>query len=570
MNEQNNNGNLNNNQGMNSAMNFGVPNSPNNVNQGMQPVNNNQVMGVNPEPQPVMPSALNFNTPTDNGANQGLDTGVNNQVSNETPLPNMNFSIPNADNNGAVENTPVSENTQVISAIPNASMPVQNDMMGTVNNLNNTINPQPVGSINQPNDTASIPNNPQVMPTNTLDNSSVSNDSVLSEEEKPKKKISPVVVIAAILVIVVGLAAGYYFLLETPKKVFGVAYDKLMSSIKSNQNGINGYVNYNLSLNVNSDNQMYKPYLDIINNISLNGTSGLDKDGKSIVANGMLTYKNNQLVNLSMFVDGNTNTGYVKLNGLFDKVLMIKEDASSSDVASSIDTNPGDYVELENSILSALEKTLDGANYKKELVALNGSRVTKSTLFIDKQFLQGFYDNLINDAKFLSNYAKITGNTTDEVKKELDKSINELEANNELLVIYTSLIKNEFLKLEFISDTDKLTVNKNGDNYNYEITEDNNTVLNGSINISKVADETNLVFNANIIDEAINFTMNCTYSIVNDIDKLDTTGAVDVNTLSEEDTNQLMSNFMSNQAFMELLSDLGLGDDDMLALDSMI
>lgn len=623
MNDQNNNNTLNNNQTIGSAMNFNVPNTDNTVN-NTQIVNNN-VPEASIQQAPVSAGAMNFSVPnTDNVANNPQI------VSNNAPEPSiqqtpvsagaMNFSVPsanNVDNNGQVVNNTVLGNnltqipnvSEVGNQIPqdnnqmdnsqilNVSSPVpsavnfnvsnQNDgteqnmvsnvSLGTISNTvneptqvqANTINRQ--GNMLENSNQIASNNISQVqeLPTNT--NANVG--SGLEEGEKTKKKTSPVVIIALILVIFVGLAAGYYFVLETPKKVFGTAYDKLLSSIKDTKIVSDNYVNYDLSFNISTEDETVKPYVDVINQISMNGTSGYNSTDKTFATNGMILYKNNELLNLSLLLNGNTNISYVKFNNLLDKVLMIKPDPESSDngtVSSSFNNDFGDYIELRDSILNALKKTLENANYKKELVDFNGSKATKSTLFVDKKFIQEFYNNLQQDGSFIKNYAKVNNSTEDEAKADLSKQVTEFKDNNEQIIVYTSLIKNDFLRLEFDSSTSNLIVSKNSNNYNYEYKENNTLKYNGVINVKQVADETTLNVSVNMVEEKVNLSINCTYSKADSVNTLDIVNAVGIDELSETETNELTSKLTSNNAFKELLGDLGLDEESVSSLESMI
>ena len=587
MNDQNNNNTFNNNQTIGSAMNFNVPNTDNTVN-NTQMVNNN-VPEASIGQTPVSAGAMNFSVPnTDNVVNnvQSVNNQVLGNILPQTPnVTEVGNQIPQ--DNNQINNSPI---LNVSSPVPSAvNFNVQNQNVGTEQNMvsnvslgtiSNTVNEPTQVQANTINGQGNMLENSNQIASNNISqvqelptNTNANVGSSLEEGEKTKKKTSPVVIIALILVIFVGLAAGYYFVLETPEKVFGTAYDKLLSSIKDTKIVTDNYVNYDLSLNISTEDETVKPYVDVINQISINGTSGYNSTDKTFATNGMILYKNNELLNLSLLLNGNTNISYVKFNNLLDKVLMIKPDPESSDngtVSSSFNNDFGDYIELRDSILNALKKTLENANYKKELVDFNGSKVTKSTLFIDKKFLQEFYNVLQQDGSFIKNYAKINNITEDEAKADLSKQVAEFKDNNEQIIVYTSLIKNDFLRLEFDSSTSNLIVSKNSNNYNYEYKENNTIKYNGVINVKQVADETTLNVSVNMVEEKVNLSINCAYSKADSVNTLDIVNAVDINTLSETETNELTSKLTSNNAFKELLGDLGLDEASVSSLESMI
>ena len=354
--------------------------------------------------------------------------------------------------------------------------------------------------------------------------------------------------------------------------MFGTAYDKLLSSIKDTKFVTDSYVNYDLNLSIITENETVKPYIDVINNISINGTSGYNTNDKSFATNGMILYKNNELLNLSLLLNGNTNISYIKFNNLFDKVLMLKSDVNKdgTEISVDFDNNLGDYVELRDSMLNALKKSLENANYKKELVDLNASKATKSTLFVDKSFVESYYNNLLQDDVFVKNYAKVNNMTEDKVKDELNNKISSFKEENQELVVYTSLIKNEFLRLQFDSSDSNLIINKNGTNYNYEYSEDGILKYSGVVSISKLADETTLGVNLEMVEEKVNLNINCTYSQTDSVEALDIANAVNITELSEQEMSDLNSKLAENNAFKELFADLGLDEGNDLSFNSMI
>ena len=80
---------------------------------------------------------------------------------------------------------------------------------------------------------------------------------------------------------------------------------------------------------------------------------------------------------------------------------------------------------------------------------------------LDLKFVSNYYNSLLENNDYLEKYAKVTGETVDEVKADLNKQISEYTDDNETLSIYTSLIKNELLKLELTSKEDNIVVTKN-------------------------------------------------------------------------------------------------------------
>ena len=312
----------------------------------MNEVNNNGIPNGN---TPVNPGAMSFNVPPTEGsvpqqAPNVVTEPVTNNVNQASPVaPANNMSMQSALANSTPNATPVN-----VPPTPNveAQQPASgnsNVSLGTVVNSGITMS-EPINEI-----PAGGNNNNVTLGANPLPTEETTNANIPDEPVKEKKKTSPIVIIALVLVLLVGAAAAYYFLLETPKSIFSRAYDGLLSQIKENQNLNNSYISYDLKLNINSENEEYKQYSEIINNIGINGTTGYNDTTKSLTSNNMITYKSSELVNLSLLV--NDKTTYLKLNNILDKVLKLDLDEPGESVVPSVDTNFNDYLDIQNTTL---------------------------------------------------------------------------------------------------------------------------------------------------------------------------------------------------------------------------
>ena len=503
MNEQNNNVN-----NVNTAMSFNTPNVSNEA-PGQIPV-------VNPVPVAPASPAVGVNPPVN-------------------PAPVMQPV------NNAVPSQPVAPVTPDVN--PNPVPPVMPDASANPvppvgNDLNNPIPPvAPVAPVAEPN----LPADP---------------------EEKPKKKTSPIVIIALILVLLVGAAAGYYFLLETPQKIFQGAYNKVLSSF--NGEGLaNSYFKYDLKLNVTDKNGLFDSYKDIINNVSISGTSGYDSTNKQFNTANVVSYKGKQLVDLNAMFDLSNSVIYAKLNNIYDKVLMVKGDEYTSYVSGGESASVDDYLSLKDDVMAALNKALDSADCKKELAVLEGARVTKSTLNVNKTFTDAFYDSLLQNNNFLTKLAKLDGTTVDEVKEDLKDSKDDALDENMTVVLYTSLIKNDMLRFELIAEEGKLLVSTTTNGYKYEIYEGEELSYSGLYSSVKNGANNDVTFSVDMPDFGIGFTVNCSYAKADKPAAIDTNGAVNVDNLTDEETSAITSKLMENEGFKALISDLGVtGSND--------
>lgn len=505
-----------------------------------------------------------------NNQNQNNNTNIN---------PAMNFNFPNQAEHSTPEQsqTPVGNQTlgSVVSSIPTAEsvnpQPINPNPEPQVNiqTLSSVVsNIQPVQNSNQPN---SIPANPStqinkqsVNQANTELGGTVPSQQ-LPPDEKIKKKTSPIVVVALILLLlVIGGGLLYYFVLDTPKRIFNVAFNNLYEKVKSESKPANlKYTNYDLSLNAVTNNEKYKPYTELINNIKINATSGLN-DNNQFILNGMINYNDGELLNINLLYENNTS--YLKVSNLLDKAIKIDLSKDEDEENYNPDFNTDDYNQIVDSVLNAYKSSLEKANYKKELVSLDGKKVKKFTLKIDGAFIESLYSNLSNDQGFLTNLSKITNKSTNEIVEEINKAVNEYENNDEEVSIYTALLNNKFIKLVFISDKNQLSITPNGDIYNYEIMENNKITYKGYVKYNKIATNSNLTFNIMMQDELTTITFNCSTIAVDNIEPLDISNAIDYESLTQEDYAKIQENANKNQTFQTFLNDIGMNEKDLTAL----
>ena len=356
----------------------------------------------------------------------------------------------------------------------------------------------------------------------------------------------------------------YYFVLDTPKRIFNVAFNNLYEKVKSESKPANlKYTNYDLSLNVVTNNEKYKPYTELINNIKINATSGLN-DNNQFILNGMINYNDGELLNINLLYENNTS--YLKVSNLLDKAIKIDLSKDEDEENYNPDFNTDDYNQIVDSVLNAYKSSLEKANYKKELVSLDGKKVKKFTLKIDGAFIESLYSNLSNDQGFLTNLSKITNKSTNEIVEEINKAVNEYKNNDEEVSIYTSLLNNKFIKLVFISDKNQLSITPNGDIYNYEIMENDKITYKGYVKYNKIATNSNLTFNIMMQDELTTITFNCSTIAVDNIEPLDISNAIDYESLTQEDYVKIQENANKNQTFQTFLNDIGMNEKDLTAL----
>ena len=360
-----------------------------------------------------------------------------------------------------------------------------------------------------------------------------------------------------LLIITMGIGVYYFLVLNAPKKLFTIVFDTLT---KENNEIETSSVeelstNYKLGFNINSTNNDYQELSEIINKITISGT--LDITDDYFQNSSIINYDNEEIINALLLLNTSNSNAYLKLNNLYDKV--IKFDASEEVSDTSTDSSDENYLDITTYIIRDFKSVLDGAEYKRELVKLGNTFVKKDTLVIDNKLIVAFYTKLLQDTEFLYDLSDMTGLKVEEVSDYLNKQISELNVETKTLSIYTSIIKNDFVKLEYLDNGDNLTITGENNKITFEIMKSYTVKYQGFINLNEDGTSNILTLNISIIDEKTTIELTLEYSNNKNISKLlDINSAIDYSKMTEEDQNQIIENIKKNKALMSLLEKLGL------------
>ncbi len=371
-----------------------------------------------------------------------------------------------------------------------------------------------------------------------------------------------------ILLLLIGGASYYYFIIDSPQKIFATMA-KVILKEKEPEKISQIELDFELTPNILTENEDYKIYTNIINEVTINGTIGTDLDNKLSSASLLTTYKEKDLLDISYLAelteDGNL---YLKSDRIFDKIIKIeasseitKEDTNQQQ---EYDINLDDYQTLINSFISAIKSAMMEAKYEKEYVKIDETYLKKITLNIDRLFVEKVYGELLDDESFIKSYAKIYDMTESEVIDELNQEMYDLEDFQETLSIYLTIIKNEFIKLEYLANGDDLIITKENNTYTYELSESYTTIYEGYIKINEdVNNLKSITLNLGLLEEKTSFTidLNYLYKENQTISKIDTSKSVSIDDLTEEDFNKMLDNISKNETILTLLEDLGLKDN---------
>lgn len=374
-----------------------------------------------------------------------------------------------------------------------------------------------------------------------------------------KKRSFPTGIIFIILLLALcGGVAYYYFVIDSPKNIFLTA----VNSIKTKANTYK-QINYDFSLNPNitTNNKEYLDAIDIINNFYVTGKGGTDLSKEHNFIRINTFYRQKDLLSIDTYSE-DRETYYIKYNNdIFDKIIKVNiNDLEETENSNKTSTDQKENLDnISKSLQNITIKQLKEANYTKEYVDLNNTKVKKITLIVDKKFVEDYCKELINDDSFMESLSQLEGITESELEENINKEISSIEDDYvEKLSLYLSIFENEFIMLELISSEERFTLNKEDDKYEYKYYNNSIIKYQGYISIEKDNNDYEITFSLDDIEENITIELDLELSLEYDkpIETIDTTGAVDYSKLSENDMNKMSENMLKNEALKKLLEDI--------------
>jgi len=357
-----------------------------------------------------------------------------------------------------------------------------------------------------------------------------------------------------LILLMFGGIAYYYFVIDSPQNILLVTAKNTFANIKIDNTQYDT-INYDYELDINllTNNKEYIDVTNIINKFYLTGNVGIDKNNDKTYAKLNAFYEQKSLLTIDGYYQ-NDNYVYIKLNNLFDKVIKTKIDKEAT-TSNEIDTET--LEKTINSLATIVIDTLKNAELKKEYTKLNKTIAKKVTLTIDEELTKELYNNMLSNKEFMENYSKLQGMTETEMKESINEDIDNLEDFTEKTYLYVTPLENEFLMIEVIEDEDRTVITKENDEYNYKIYTDSIIEYQGYISFEKEDNNYEITFTSENIEEEISFEINLdlSYEYNINIDSLDTTDAIDTESLTEEDENKIVEKLLENEAFVNLIQD---------------
>lgn len=427
----------------------------------------------------------------------------------------------------------------------------------------------------------------------------------MEEEIKVKKNCAWPLLLIAIAIVLLGMVGFYYFkktndpkevymsLFEDFNEFYNEIIDKGMKNLNSPRKGNASFV-----INVTDKGKILNGYDKLLNKLDLNVNYEIDYKNKVFNSNYVVNYDKELLGNISL--SANKDILYGKINNSNDKAykMSIDEKIWNDEYIRSLNNI---YNELYNSLVSSLDESY----FTKEKVVLNvngkDKKVNKLSLNINKD----------NSSKLLGNIKSYLGKSdtfieaisfySDMSKEEVIKEINNINVDEEFELkvdLYKKDYSDNIIKVDILSNEYNIGLILN-DEDEYDIYNDNKkigtvSILKDSIKYSIQYEDNDYKFSINgeIKDDYV--LINCsgnvsnqkfTFSIKYDNDKLNISvdmpnvliieingtlkeevakeikpvtynNAVLVESLDENEMQNILSEFTKNKGYEKLVSDI--------------
>lgn len=455
----------------------------------------------------------------------------------------------------------------------------------------------------------------------SVDNENGVSQVYIPEPEKKKLSSKAIASIVIALVVIGAIVFGVFYFLNRPKITFlntvNKSYNELMEEYNDlktddlNENikkqAVELINHFDVNLSTNDPN--YRTIANVLNNVKLDISYGLDMKNKQALFNFDLKSSGALLFNENYFLKDTES--YVQFKNLFSKYIKMDTPFFAQELFTLEISKDLDYVlrTIKDELLDEL-KDSDFDKTKEEL-SINGKTVKtkKLTLNLDANRISEIrdvvIDSLINNEKFISAWINLTGKTESDVTKALkeyktkelslsllkidvyvdgDKAIQYVintkdETSDNIISIsdyndYSDITVKEEGRIIFaITDKDDVTLinvgsatieiaKQDDENYDFTIksgmTKMNGTILIKEKEISTTQTEVTETITLNL-DSASRLVITSTISqkMVDKITPPDITNSVNLENLTENDANTIISNLLNNKELNRILAMFG-------------
>ena len=437
-----------------------------------------------------------------------------------------------------------------------------------------------------------------------------------SEGQNSSKKNTGLVValsIIGVLIVLLGCLGVYYFFFKpTNQNVYYTAIDNVTSYFGNNikvfqdkvvnPSKVTGSIDFNLKTNDSS----LKDLANIINRLRINIENDIDFSKNYLSSNYNINYNNSSLINAGTII--NDKDLLISLGELYPKKIKISDFNASPIITLAIDDT---YSRLIDELAEIIKDSLK-ENYfssEKTTITYNNKKVNvtdyKLTLKNEENYeLQyNILDGILNNEFITSTFSYILGVDESEIKTYLEDARDEVnpqdyqdffEDNDIINEFNVYMDNNKVLKVEIISNDNKMEFILDNDHYNIYLNEEEAGMLkinnqsisyelnddlyklkidigNDNINMEINSEEYTFSFNLKEDEDSITgslvlseedvpteltMSINLKKEKVNNISIEDIKDYVESNSLTEEDYNIISENITKMPGLLSLVSDI--------------
>ena len=408
--------------------------------------------------------------------------------------------------------------------------------------------------------------------------------------KKPKKKGLIIGGIAA-AVVIVALVLVYFLVLSNPKFIFNKAIDKLLAVNSKQYDSVK--VNAEIRASVEAEDITYQTQLSEIEKYKIKFGTQMDLEAKKEIVDLGLEYDNQAVIDAQVYY--NNGEMYAYLEGLFDKYIQMDMDeeikAALDEVFSSV--NSEDMKNAEKAVNIIRDELKAQINEKGEFakeketidVADNEEKVTKTTLKLTQKELYSLVADMclnLADNDELIDY--LGQKELADALEEIAELIKDEETNNKNyaeISLYTKGLLNSNLvavDLSIYSADDASTVvvsvvKEDEGVYSYKVSAKASGIkmdfLKGKVEIDKDKDSKEeqsgkATITAEVVETgSAKLEIDYAVEVNKGIDKVDTSNSVNMNSLTQEDMQAIMTKLMERPLIGQLISNEmnGLGTE---------
>ncbi len=509
--------------------------------------------------------------PSDQGINvsNGVQANASVEVSATNGLEQNNVSSPEVQNVGVtpgvtseVTPTNVQENsavgvqqenvqaTNLNNGVPSATPSVAEDASANIN-VNIAMPEQGSAAAYASVTSAQTPEQPQA-PTQVVNDinpdfiapngESVKLGNTLSPENKKKNNKKNLIIIIAIVGVLLVIGIVFFLYYNSQYKSSSKRIEAIVSALSVKTKSLkNDVINkssgtYDLSLTVSSkENNM---------SIKADGTYAVDLSGKAMDYTVNLSSLNlgeeliDTPINLELYL--NESRIYVLLQNYFDNYIYDEVDGLST-IFDANEQNNVDYVSVVNAIRGSLTSSLKSMSNTQTVDKVNIHGTSKKSNIIKinfnernrKVFFRAFFRNLANNKKFISECAKLSEMSEDELKSKLEDAASDEEIAKDMkdlnIEIYTAMFGEELngikISWEGTSERDVLEIYPTTNGYGLSLKEGSQNVLDLTYESSSKSTSTTvenaLKLGAVFYNEGNAYNIDLSYKNVRDVNPKD-------------------------------------------------